>query len=223
MEPWGLLGFPSGTVGKESSCQSRRCSRRRLNPQVKKLPWHRKIATHFSIPPWEMPWTEEPGTLQSMGSQKSRTGIVCEPRTSRCTSWIWKRQRNQRSDWQHHWIIEKARGFQENIYFCFTHYAKAFDCMDHNKVWKTLKEMEVAGRLTCLLRNLDASQEATVRTGHGTTDWSQIGKGVWQAVYRHLPLLLLMFSCSAKSDSAISWTAARQASLSFTISQSLLH
>ena len=78
------------------------------------------------------------------------------------------------------WIMEKAREFQKNIYFCFTDYAKAFDCVDHNKVWKILKEMGIPDRLTCLLRNLYAGQEATVRTGHGTTDWFQIGKGVRQ-------------------------------------------
>ena len=78
------------------------------------------------------------------------------------------------------WIIEKAREFQENIYFCFIDYAKAFDCMDHNKLWKILKEMGIPGHLTCLLRNMYAGQEATVRIGHGTTDWFQIGKGVRQ-------------------------------------------
>ena len=76
------------------------------------------------------------------------------------------------------WIIEKARGFQKNIYFCFIDYAKAFDCVDHNKLCKILKEVEILDHLTCLLRNLYAGQEATVRTGHGTTDWFQIGKGV---------------------------------------------
>ena len=78
------------------------------------------------------------------------------------------------------WIMEKARDFQKNIYFCFIDYAKAFDCMDHNKLWKILREMGIPDHLTCLLRNLYASQEATVRTGHGTTDWVQIGKGVCQ-------------------------------------------
>ena len=73
-----------------------------------------------------------------------------------------------------HWIIEKARGFQRNIYFCFTDYAKAFDCVDHNKVWKILKEMGKLDHLTGLLRNLYADQEATDRTGHGTTDLFQI-------------------------------------------------
>ena len=77
-------------------------------------------------------------------------------------------------------IIEKARDFQKNIYFCFTDYAKAFDCVDHNKLREILKEMGIPDHLTCLLRNLCASQEATVRTGHGTTDWFQIGKGVHQ-------------------------------------------
>ena len=78
------------------------------------------------------------------------------------------------------WIIEKAREFQENIYFCFIDYAKAFDCVDHNKLWKILKEMGIPDHLICLLRNLYAGQEATVRSGHGTTDWFQTGKGVSQ-------------------------------------------
>jgi len=77
-------------------------------------------------------------------------------------------------------IIEKVREFQKNIYFCFIDYAEAFDCVDHNKLWKILKEMGIPDPLTCLLRNLYACQEATVRTGHGTTDWLQIGKGVHQ-------------------------------------------
>ena len=78
------------------------------------------------------------------------------------------------------WITEKAREFQKNIYFCFTDYAKAFDCVDHNKLWKILKEMRIPDHLSCLLRNLYAGQEATVRTRHGTTDWFQIGKRVRQ-------------------------------------------
>ena len=77
-------------------------------------------------------------------------------------------------------IIEKAREFQKNIYFCFIDYAKAFDCVDHNQLWKTLKEMGIPDHLICLLRNLYAGQEATVRTGHGTTDWFQIRTGVRQ-------------------------------------------
>ena len=78
------------------------------------------------------------------------------------------------------WIIDKAREFQNNIYFCLIDYAKVFDCVDHNKLWKTLKEMGIPDHLTCLLRNLYADQEATVRTGHGTTDLFQIGKRVCQ-------------------------------------------
>ena len=79
------------------------------------------------------------------------------------------------------WFFEKAREFQKKFYFCFTDYAKAFDCVDHSKLGKILKEMGIPDRLSCLLRNLYAGQEATVRTGHGTTDWFQIGKGVCQS------------------------------------------
>ena len=78
------------------------------------------------------------------------------------------------------WIIKKAREFHKNIYFCFIDYAKAFDCVDHNKLWKILKEMGISDHLTCLLRNLYAGQEATVRTKHGILDWFQIGKRVCQ-------------------------------------------
>ena len=79
-----------------------------------------------------------------------------------------------------HWITGKAREFQKNIYFCFTDYAKAFDCMDHNKPWKILKEMGMPNYPICLLRNLYVCQEVTVGTGHGTTGWFKIGKGVCQ-------------------------------------------
>ena len=79
-----------------------------------------------------------------------------------------------------HWIMDKAREFHKNIYFCFLDYAKAFDCVDHNQQSKILKEMGIPDHLTCLLRNLYAGQEATVRTGHGTPGWFQIGKGVHQ-------------------------------------------
>ena len=78
------------------------------------------------------------------------------------------------------WIIEKAREFQKNTYFCFIDYTKAFDCVDHNKLWKILKKIGISHHLTCLLRNLYASQEATVRTRHEITDWFKIGKGVHQ-------------------------------------------
>ena len=92
-----------------------------------------------------------------------------------------------------HWITEKARGFQKNIYFCFIDYTRAFDCGDQNKLWKILKEMEIPDHLTCLLRNLYAGQEATVRTGHGTTDWFQIGNGVRQG-YILSPCLFSLYA-----------------------------
>ena len=86
------------------------------------------------------------------------------------------------------WIMEKAREFHKNIYFCFIDYAKAFDCVDHNKLWKILREMGLPDHLTCFLRNVYAGQEATVRIGQGTTDWFQIWKGVCQCCI--LPLCL---------------------------------
>ena len=91
------------------------------------------------------------------------------------------------------WIIKKAREFQKNIYFCFTDYAKAFDCVDHNKLWKILKEMGIPDHLINLLRNLYTGQEATVRTGHGTTDWFQTGKGVCQGCIL-LPCLFNLYA-----------------------------
>ena len=90
-----------------------------------------------------------------------------------------------------YWIIEKAREFQKNIYFCFIDYAKAFDCVDHKKLWKILKEMGIPDHLTCLLRNLYAGQEATIRTGHGTTRLVPIGKGVHQGCILSLCLFNL--------------------------------
>ena len=95
-----------------------------------------------------------------------------------------------------HWIIEKARELQKNIYFCFIDYAKAFDYVDHNKPWKILKEMEIPEHPTCLLRNLYAGQEATVRVGHGTTNWFQIRKEYVKAVYCHPAYLTSMQSTS---------------------------
>ena len=121
--------------------------------------------------------TCQQGNPQNTSSQAL---VVPEPRTSRCTSQIQKRQRNQRSNCQHPLDHRNAREFQKNSYFCFTDCAKGFDCVDHNKLWKILQEMGKPDHLTCLLRNLYAGQEATVRTGHGTTDWFQIGKGVHQ-------------------------------------------
>ena len=92
-----------------------------------------------------------------------------------------------------HWIIEKSREFHKNIYFYFIDYVKDFDCVDHNKLWKILKEMGTPDSLTCLLRNLYAGQEATVRIGHGTTDWFQIGKGVRQGYILSLCFFAFLF------------------------------
>ena len=92
------------------------------------------------------------------------------------------------------WIIEKAREFQKTIYFCFIDYAKAFDCVDHNKLWKILKEMGIPDHLTCLPRNLYAGQEATVRTGHGTIDWLQIRKRVCQGCMFMSPCLFNLYA-----------------------------
>ena len=92
-----------------------------------------------------------------------------------------------------HWIIKIAREFQKNMYFCFIDYAKAFDCVDHNKLWKIRKEMGIPDHLTCPLRNLYAGQEATVGTGHGTTDWFQIRKGVCQGCILS-PCLFILYA-----------------------------
>ena len=91
-----------------------------------------------------------------------------------------------------HWIMGKAREFQKTIYFCFIDYAKAFDCMDHNELWKILQEMGIPDHLTCFLRNLYGGQEATVRTRHGTTDWFQTGKGACQGC---IPSLCILSPC----------------------------
>ena len=87
---------------------------------------------------------------------------------------------------------KKQESFQKNIYFCFVDYAKAFNCVDHNKLWKIIQEMGIPDHLTCLLRNLYAGQQATVRTGHGTTDWFQIGKGVSQGCILYIPYLFYL-------------------------------
>ena len=134
------------------------------------------MATHSSILAQRIPWTEEPGGLQSMGSQElDATQRLnhhhCHEVFSICCL-FWPFFANIC------WIMEKAREFQKNICSALLDYAKAFDCVDHNKLWKILKEMGIPDHLICLLRNLYAGQEATVRTGHGTTDWFQIGKGV---------------------------------------------
>ena len=116
--------------------------------------------------------------------------LMLQARLQQYVSWeipdVQARFRKGRGTWDQianiHWIIEKAREFQKNIYFSFINYAKAFDCVDHNKLWNILKAMGIPEHLICLLRNLYAGQETTVRTEHETTDWLQIGK---EAVYRY--------------------------------------
>ena len=140
-------------------------------------PKERQSKRMFILPHNYTHFTCQQSNAQNSPSQSS---IVHEPRTFRCSGWIQKGRRTRDQIANIHWIIEKAREFQENIYFCFLDCAKAFDCVDHNKLQKILKETGTPHHLTCLLRNLYAGQEATVRTGHGTTDWFQIGKGVHQ-------------------------------------------
>ena len=103
-----------------------------------------------------------------------------------------------------HWIIKKAREFQKTIYCCFTDYAKAFDCVDHNKLCKILQEMEIPDHLICLLKNLYAGQEATVRTRHETTDWFQIRKGVRQGCILS-PCLFNLYAEMATRSSVLAW------------------
>ena len=121
-------------------------------------------------------------TCQQSNAQNfpSQGSTVHEPWTSRCSSWFYKRQRNQRSNSQHYWIIEKARQFQKNIYFCFFDYAEAFHCVDHNKLESSSRDGNTRPPDLPPEESV-AGQEATVRTGHGTTDWFQIGKRVRQS------------------------------------------
>ena len=137
------------------------------------------MATHSSVLAWRIPGTGEPGGLPSMGSH--RVG----------------------HDWSNLAAAAEAMCVQKNIYFCFIDYAKAFDCVDHNKLWKILKEMGIPDHLTCLLGNLYAGQEATVRTGHGTTDWFQIGKGICQGCILS-PCLCNLYQSTSVYQS-ISW------------------
>ena len=123
----------------------------------------------------------------------SQASAVHEPWTSRCSNWFRKGRGTGDQIASIHRIIKKAREFQKNTYFCYINYAKAVDCVNHNKLWKILKEMGIPDHLTCLLKNLYASQEATVRTGHGTTDWFQIGKGVLQG-YIFSPCLFNLYA-----------------------------
>ena len=136
-----------------------------------------KIMASGPITSWQIDEEMMGKQLVEMGWTWGRHGHS-EPEGTMCD---WGRGRGTRDQSANiGWIIKKAREFQKSIYFCFVDYAKAFDCVDYNKLWKILKEMGITDHLTCLLRNLYAGQEATVRTGHGTTDWFQIGKGVRQ-------------------------------------------
>ena len=154
------------------------------------------MATHSSVPAWRIPGTGEPGGLPSVGLHRvghdwsDLAAVAAAAHTSKVMLQILQVMLQQYMNWELPdlqagfkkgrgtrdqivnipWIIEKAREFQKNIYFCFIDYTKAFDSMDHNKLWKILKEMRIPGHLTCLLRSLYAGQEATVRTSHGTTD-----------------------------------------------------
>ena len=162
------------------------------------------MAIHSSVLAWRIPGMAEPGGLPPMGSH--RVGhdwsdlAAAAAHASKVMFKILQARLQQYMNYEAPyvqggfrkgrgtkdqianicWIIEKAREFQKNIYFCLIDYPKVFDCVDHNKLWKILKEMGIPDHLTCLLRNLYASQEATVRSGHGTTDWLQIGKGLHQ-------------------------------------------
>ena len=138
-------------------------------------PLEKEMAAHSSTLAWKIPWMEEPGRLQSMGSQRVRQGWTTSTFTQGYSLLLHGAGVTVR---RFPTSKGRARDFQKNIYFCFIDYAKAFDCVDHNKLWKILKEMGIPDHRTCLLRNLHAGQEAIVRTKHGTTDWFQTGKGV---------------------------------------------
>ena len=161
------------------------------------------MATHSSVLAWRISGTVEPAGLLSMGSHRVRhdwSDLAAAAHASKVMLKILQARLQQYMNWELPdvqagfrkgrrardqianilWIIKKARECQKNIYLCFIDYAKAFDCVDHNKLWKILQEVWIPDHLTCLLRNLYEGQEAIVRTGHGTIDWFQIGKGVCQ-------------------------------------------
>ena len=163
----------------------------------------KEMATHSSILVCRILWTEEPGGLLSMGSHRDghdwsdlaaaahASKVMLKILQARLQQYVkrelpdvqagFRKGRGTRDQIANiHWIIEKAREFQKNIYFCFIDYARAFNCVDHNKLLKILKEIGIPDHLTCLLRNLYPGQEATVRTRPGTIGWFQIGKGVHQ-------------------------------------------
>ena len=136
------------------------------------FPWQEYWSWWPFPPSWDLPAPKIEPVSPALAGGFFTTDPPGKPRNTWCGT------RDQIANT--HWIIEKAREFQKNIYFCFIDYAKAFDCLNHNKLREILQEMGIPHHLTCLLRNLYAGQEATVITGHGTTDWVQIGKGVRQ-------------------------------------------
>ena len=145
------------------------------------------MATHSSVLAWRILGMGEPGRLPSMGSHRvghDWSNLAAAAAAAR--------------------ITEKTREFQKNIYFCFIDYAKALDCVDHNKLWKILKEMGIPDHLTCLLRNQYAGQEAIVRTGHGTTDWFQIGKGGHQGCILS-PCLFNLYAEYIMRNAGLGW------------------
>ena len=138
----------------------------------------KEMATHSSILAWSIPWTKDYfGGLKSLASQRVRKTFTSLPE-NRSRIFLWTAKN---SNFTYFYFFVNGIIFKtKSINFCFIDYAKAFDCVDHNKLWKILQKMVIPDHLTCLLRNLYAGQEATVRTGHGTTDWFQTGKGVRQ-------------------------------------------
>ena len=132
---------------------------------------------------------------------QAQASAVHELRISRCTSWVQKRQKNQRSNCRELLITQKAREFQKIIYFYFINYANVFDCAGHNKFRKILKEMGKMDHLTCLLSSLYANQETTIGTGHGITDWFKTGKGV----HKGCILSLCLFNLYAEVHHVKHW------------------
>ena len=153
-------------------------------------PKERQCQRVFKLPHNCIHFTCQQSNAENFPSEAS---TVYELRTSKCSSWLQKRQKNQRSNCQHPLDRRKSKSIQENMYFCFIDYAKAFDCMDHNKLWKILQEMRLPDPLTCFLRNLYAGQETPVGTRHGRMDWFQIGKGVCQD-YLSSPCLFNLYA-----------------------------
>ena len=174
------LGFPGGSAGKEFACNAGDLG---LIPRLGRSPGEGKgyliqysgLETSMDYSPWGLKRVDKNERLFTFRLQQYINQELPDVQAG------FRKGRGPRDQIANiQWIMEKAREFQKNIYFCFIDYAKALDCMDHIKLWKILKEMGLPDHLICLLRNLYAGQKATVRTGHGTTEWFQIGKGVCQ-------------------------------------------